>query len=107
MADRTITYAIDNAGPNPDGSYNVVVQNICRRITLRENYNSSTPPTVNLIQKMPAGAANAANITEGDSAIYTALASQDGGVFRPTQIAGTIKTAGGAASVQQIESDQI
>ncbi|MFI5118609.1 MAG: hypothetical protein ACHP8B_18125 [Terriglobales bacterium] len=102
MPDRTTTYAIDNTQ-----DYIVVTQTMCKRVTVQENYNSSTPPTADLLQKMPATAANAVNVAKGTPAIYTPDNLQGKGLFYPGAVTGTIRTASGSITVQQIESNQI
>src|ERR1700688_2847542 len=105
MADATTTYAIDNAGPNADGSYNVAAQTYCKRIVVQENYNSVTAPSADLLQKMPSTAANFVNITKGTPAIFTAVGLGNG--FAPGQVVGSIKTVSGSITVQQIESQEV
>lgn len=105
MADATTLYAIDNSQ-----DYNVVAQTCCNRIVVQENYNSVTPPTVDLLQKMPSTAASAVNIVKGTAAIYTPLSRRASGsvpYFLPGEVVGTIRTVSGSATVQQIESSQV
>ncbi len=106
MADATILYSVDNSQ-----DYNVVVQTQnCKRIFVQENYSSSVPPTQDLLQKMPASATNAISITKGTPAIYTPSSGGVGwsnNVFYQGQIVGTIRTAAGSVTVQQIESTEI
>jgi hypothetical protein len=105
MADATTTYAVDNTA-----DVNVVAQTSCARIVVQENYNSSTPPTQDLLQKIPASAANAVSIPKGTAAVYTPQTRRHGVgpfVFQPGEIAGTIRTSAGSVTVQQIESLQI
>lgn len=99
MADSTIIYAVDNTA-----DVNVVAQNSCSRITVRENFNSANPPTQDLLQKMPAGAANAVAVTKGDTAIYTPRAAA---YFLANENVGTIRTSAGSITVQQVESSSI
>ena len=102
----TTTYAIDNSQ-----DWNVVAQTLCRRIVVEEDYNSQTPPTVDLLQKQPAGG-SAVNIAKGTPAVYTQLLPLVfNGCFQPGDVVGTIRvlSTGGVTSctVKQIESNQV
>jgi hypothetical protein len=110
VADATTTYAIDN-----NADYHVVVNTPCNRVVIQENYNSANPPTADLLQKMPFGAASAANIAKGTAAVYTpstlasaqARRSGGGAMFAPGDNIGSIRTVSGSITVQQVESMQI
>lgn len=105
MADATTLFAVDNLADYP-----VIVQTPCARVVVQENYNSATPPTADLLQKMPATAANAANIAKGTPAIYAPQSRRTsfGQIgFNPGDIAGSIRTAAGSITVQQIESLEV
>ena len=104
MADPISTFAIDNAGPNPNGSYNVVANSYCRRITIQENYDSANPPSADLQQFIPATSSTPARVAKGTPAIFTPLSDL---YFTPRQIVGAIKTSSGSITVQQVESEQV
>lgn len=106
MADPNTTYAIDAAGPNPDGSYNVVANSNCSRITVQENYDSTNPPTADLLMYRPTGSSTPTKVILGTAAIFTPFTGQRDG-FLKGQVVGAIKTVSGSITVQQVESTQI
>jgi hypothetical protein len=99
----TNTFAVDNTQ-----RYQVIAQTYCRRILVQENYNSTTPPTADLLMSEPAGATQVA-IPKGTSAIYTTAVTEVVGspYFKPGQVAGEIETVSGSITVQQIESQEV
>lgn len=97
MPDPITTFAIDNGGP-----YNVVARSYCRRIEIRENYNSQNPPTADLQQFKPAGSSTPAAVSKGTSAIFTTLTT-----FYPGQVVGAVNTLAGSITVAQIEGGEI
>lgn len=101
MQDLTQIIAIDNAGPNADGSYNVVSPGYCRRITLQEDYDSASSPTADLRAKMPASAANFVKVAKGTSVVYTPVGRE---FFKELEVVGTIKTSSGSINAQQVAS---
>lgn len=97
MPDPITTYAIDNGGP-----YNVIARSYCKRIEVRENYNSSNPPTADLQQFNPAGSSTPAAVPKGTSAMFTTL-----GTFYPGQVVGAVNTVSGSIAVAQFEGAEI
>jgi len=105
-ATATNTFAIDNTQ-----RYSVVAQTRCRRITVQENFNSTTPPTADLLMAQPAGATQVA-VAKGTPAIFTpsTVSNCNSGLepeFMPGQTVGDIETASGSITVQQTESRQV
>jgi hypothetical protein len=99
------TYAINNLGPSPNGSYPVVCQSpSADRIEVRENYNSANPPTQDLVQFSDTNSPNSVAIPKGTSAIFTA---PPGGRFYQGQTVGGIATAAGAIIAAQLESSEV
>lgn len=98
MADPIKTFAINAAGPNPNGSYDVTVASWCKRVLVQENYDSSNPPTDDLLQYSDKGSTTPARIPKGTPAIFTTT-----GIYYPGQVIGCIKAAAGSVTVQQIE----
>lgn len=102
MADITRLLAIDNAGPNADGSYNVQVLNYrVSRVTVQEDYDSASAPTADLRVKAPPSAASFIKVAKGTPYVYTPAGKL---FFDPGEIAGTIKTSAGSINLQIIES---
>lgn len=97
MADPISTLAIDNTQ-----EYAIVAPVECNRIEVRENFDSATAPTADLIQAIPKGSATPIKIPKGTSAIYTKRAYYSAG-----EVAGSIKTSSGSITVAVIASSQI
>jgi len=92
--------AIDNLQDYPI----VIKGRFARRVTVKENYNSSNPPTQDLLAACPAGATNV-RVTIGDSFVYTPQSLD--GLFVQGQTAGTIRTESGSVIIQVVESMQV
>lgn len=97
MADAISTFAIDNLGP-----YIVTANSPCRRIEIRENYNSASPPTADLQQFKPFNSATPVYVPKGTSAIF----SRDVAWERGDKV-GAVNTVSGSITVAQIETDKI
>ena len=97
MADATTVYAVDNSQ-----DYSVIPNTVCKRISVQENYDSSSSPTADLLQKIPASAASAVKVAKGLPAIYTSAT-----FFQPGVAVGMIRTSAGSITVQQVESNSI
>lgn len=102
MADQVSILAIDNAGPNANGSYDIKSPGYFMRITVQEDFDSSSAPTQDLRQYMPNTGTNPAKISKGTPAIFT-----KGSVYSPGEVVGGMKTAAGSLNVQVIASGQI
>lgn len=96
MADPITTYALDTT------KIDVVANSYCKRIAVKEDYDSDSPPTANLLQYDPTGSSTPAKIVKGTPAIFTSNSN-----FYPGQVVGGIKTSSGSITVQQIESAQV
>lgn len=101
----TNTFAVDNTQ-----RYLVIVQTVCRRVTVQENYNSQNPPTADLLMSLASPRGYLANETQvavakGTPAIFTLPSGKLW--FYPGDVAGDIETASGSITVQQVESQQI
>ena len=96
MADPITTYALDTT------KVDVVANSYCRRITVKEDYDSDSPPTANLLQYDPTGSSTPVKIVKGTPAVFTSNTH-----FHPGLVVGAIKTSSGSITVQQIESSQI
>jgi hypothetical protein len=92
----TSTMAIDSTQ-----EYSVVAPSEARRFEVRENYDSSSAPTCDLIQAMPLGG-TAVKVAKGTSAIYTRSAPWIKG-----DVIGSIKTSSGSCTVAIIPGDQV
>jgi hypothetical protein len=95
------TKAIDNSGP-----YAIMPRSVSRRIEVRENYDSSTPPTADLRQ-YDAGdstGARGCKVAKGTSAIFSSPVP-----FNPVDgvPAGYVNTASGSITVAIIEHENI
>lgn len=109
MANATSTFTIDNTADYP-----VIAQTNCRRIEIRENYNSTHPPTEDLLAAMPSGAPYV-RVPMGTSFIFTPAATTtfiergypSSDRFLGGTTVGTIKTAAGSITVAQIEYNLI
>ena len=102
MADGVLVFAIDNAGPNADGSYNVVATDYCDEIQVRENVDSTQWATADMQMKMPPNAANFGKVGQGETASFTPL-GLGSTIFSPNQVVGTIKTRTGSINVRQLQ----
>lgn len=105
MADYSTTYAVGNSAE---------VSVVChiqgaKRILVQENYNSTTPPTADLLQRGAAAGSTQVNIAKGTPAIFTAPADGPSpiGGFNTGDIVGTIQTVSGSITAQQIEYNRI
>lgn len=98
-----ITFPIDNAGPNANGSYDVVARSYCKRIKIQEDFDSASPPTADLRQYIPANS-GPVKVSKGTPAIYAAPGESH---YYPFQVVGQIKTASGSIIVQQTEGDEV
>jgi len=89
--------AIDNAGP-----YAIKPVTDCRRIEIRENFNSTNPPTadLNLFDQTDSAGARGARVPQGTSAILTSPRA-----FSPTVPAAYINTATGSITIAVIEHE--
>ncbi|KKN66901.1 hypothetical protein LCGC14_0466760 [marine sediment metagenome] len=106
MADRITTYALDT------NKIDVVANSPCRRVSVKEDYDSDTPPTANLLQYDPTGSSTPAKVVKGTPAVFTKSkpssgVSQEANTYFPGEVVGGIATSSGSITVQQIESDQI
>lgn len=97
MADPISTFAIDNAGP-----YTVTANSYCRRVEIRENIKSDSPPTADLQQYKPFNSSTPIYIPKGTSAIFARDVK-----WWPGDKVGAINTVAGSITVAQIESDEI
>lgn len=102
MADPISTIALDNSQVWP-----IYANSYCMRVTIQENYDSTTPPTADLRQYETADKANPqngtpANIAKGTPAIFT-----KGSLYSPGEKVGGMKTATGSITASQVESGQI
>src|SRR6185312_16922098 len=105
MADIARILAIDASGPNSDGSYNVqVLGQRVSRVTVGEDYDSTSQPTMDLRVKGPASAASFTKVPKGTPKVYTPVGRR---FYDPGDIAGTIKAASGSGNVQIVESINI
>ncbi len=96
MADPISTYALDTT------KVDVKANTYCRRIAVKENYDSDSPPTANLVQYEPTGSSTPAKIVKGAPAVFTSQST-----YSPGEVVGGIKTSAGSITVQQIESWRI
>lgn len=106
MADRITTYALDTT------KIDVVANSPCRRISVKEDYDSDSPPTANLEQYDPTDSSTPAKIVKGTPAVFTKSKpssglSQEANTYFVGEVVGGIATSSGSITVQQIESDQI
>ena len=97
MSDFTTTYAVDNLSE---------VDVICHfdgaeRIVVQEDYNSANPPTADLLQRGNVTGSAQIRVSKGTPAVFSS------GPFRAQQKVGTIQTASGSITVQQIESRRV
>ncbi len=99
MADPITTYALDTT------KIDVVANGYCNRIAVKEDYDSDSPPTANLVQYDPTGSSTPAKIAKGTPAIFTPKTK--GGEYSPGDVVGAIATSSGSITVQQIESSQV
>lgn len=105
MADYTQILAIDNAGPNADGSYNIPsLDRPFKRVTVQEDYDSQSAPTTDLRAKAPAAAANFVKVSQGVPYVYTPVGKSQ---FDANETPGTIKTRAGSINLQLVYSMQI
>lgn len=99
MADFSDTQAIDNT---QEYAILAPIDGIVR-VAVQENYNSSTPPTADLVQRCAHFLSQLINIAKGTPAIYT---TQRGGYSVGDKV-GTIKTASGSITISRAFSTQV
>lgn len=97
MADQTSTMAIDNSA-----EYSVFAPVECTRVEVRENYDSASAPTCDLIQSIPYGSSSPVKVAKGTSAIYTRATPWIKG-----DRVGGIKTSSGSCTAAVIGGDKV
>jgi hypothetical protein len=97
MPDFSTTYAVDTNEVDVLARFDGA-----KRIVVQENYNSANPPTADLLQRCSVPGSGQVRVSKGTPAVFTTQTT-----FSKGQKAGTIATASGSITVQQVESSQV